>query len=462
MIVMKFGGTSVGNADAISQVASVVRQSLPRGPVVVVSAIAKITDALIRLAEEASRGTGSNTLQLVRSVHEHTSETLGIDHHVCAQELRDLEQLTVEVGGVPLDLKLLDLFQSFGERMCARIVAAKLSKDGIPARAYDAWDIGMITDNHFGHAEPLASSYALIKDAIAKMNDLPVVTGFIGKNEAGEVTTLGRGGTDYTTSIIGAAIGAEAIQIWKEVDGIMTMDPRIVPDARVVPELAFEEACELAYFGAKVLHPNTIMPAMKAHIPVEVRNTFRPELSGTTIVSTFAERANKSATLEALTITRPVTMLHVYSPEFFEGSGLMARIFSVLDKRRISVDVIATSVASVSLTMENNEHLEEIAQELSDIGEVSIEADKAIICAVGGSVNAAGVVGQMFSVLGEAGVAISVEMISQAAGGVSITFVVDEKDAEQAVKVLHKKYIEQAPSDLVRDLKDQRPGDANV
>ena len=347
-----------------------------------------------------------------------------------------------DLRGVPLDAKRLDLFQSFGERMCAKIVAAKLSNDGVTARAYNAWDIGMITDGRFGHAEPLASSYALIQEAIANINEVPVVTGFIGKTKAGEVTTLGRGGTDYTTSIIGAAIGAEAIQIWKEVDGIMTTDPRIVPEARVVPELAFEEACELAYFGAKVLHPKTIMPAMKAHIPVEVRNTFKPELPGTTIVSTFAERTNKSATIEALTIKRCVTMLHIYSPEFFEGSGLVARIFGALEKRRISVDVIATSVASVSLTIDDDEHLEEIAKELSDIGEVSIEAHKAIVCAVGGSVNAAGVVGRMFSVLGDASVAISVEMISQAAGGVSITFVVDEKDAEQAVKVLHKEYID--------------------
>ncbi len=440
MIVMKFGGTSVGDADAISHVASVVRQSLARKPVVVVSAMAKITDALIRLAEEASKRAGNDTLQLIRSVHEHTNESLGIDRHICAQELRELEKLVNEPA--KLDAERLDLFQSFGERMCAKVVAAKLSKDGMAARACNAWDIGMITDGHFGHAEPLASSYALIKEAIAKMDEVPVVTGFIGKTEAGDVTTLGRGGTDYTASIIGAAIGAETIQIWKEVDGIMTTDPRIVPEARIVPELAFEEACELAYFGAKVLHPKTIMPAMKAHIPVEVRNTFKPGLPGTTIVSTFAERANKSATLEALTIKRRVTMLHIHSPEFFEGSGLMARIFSALEKRRISVDVIATSVASVSLTIEHNGHLEEIAQELSGIGEVSVEADKAIICAVGGSVNAAGVAGQMFSILGDAGVSISVEMISQAAGGVSITFVVDEKDAEQAVKVLHKEFIE--------------------
>ncbi len=444
MIVMKFGGTSVGNAQAIAHVADVVQASRARTPIVVVSAIAKMTDALIRLAHESVEGKEGDMLNLIRSVHHQTIEDLGLSQNICAQELAELERLAGESRGKPLDVKQLDLFQSFGERMSARIVAAQLSKNGIASRAFDAWDIGMITDDHFGDAEPLPTSYAHMREAIAKIDEVPVITGFIGKTEAGAVTTLGRGGTDYTAAIIGAAVGAEVIQIWKEVDGIMTTDPRIVPEARVVPELAFEEACELAYFGAKVLHPKTIMPAMKAHIPVEVRNTFKPDLPGTTIVSAFAERKGKSATVEALTIKRNVTMLHIYSPEFFDGSGLMARIFSVLEAHRISVDVIATSVASVSLTIDHNDELETIAKELADTGEITIETGKAIVCAVGGSVNAAGVAGQMFGFLGSAGINISVEMISQAAGGVSITFVVEEKDAEQAVKVLHKEYIERA------------------
>ncbi|MFY9876677.1 MAG: hypothetical protein WAL20_13705, partial [Rhodomicrobium sp.] len=180
MILMKFGGTSVGNAEAILHVASVVRHSLGRKPVVVVSAMTKITDALIRLAEESTKGTGSETLKLIRSTHEQTSEALGIGRHICEPELHELEQLVCESRGVTLDAKRLDLFQSFGERMCAKIVAAKLSNDGIAARAYNAWDVGMITDDHFGNAEPLASSYALIKKAIANISEVPVVTGFIG------------------------------------------------------------------------------------------------------------------------------------------------------------------------------------------------------------------------------------------------------------------------------------------
>ena len=197
MIVMKFGGTSVGNAEAISQAASIVKQSLARKPVVVVSAMTKITDALMRLAEESSKGGGSETARFIRSVHERACETLGIDKRICTEELRELEQLANRWLGAPVDAGRLDLFQSFGERMCAKIVAAKLSGDGVPARAYNAWDIGMITDGRFGHAEPLASSYALIKDAIASMDETPVITGFIGKTEAGEVTTRGHRGRNH-------------------------------------------------------------------------------------------------------------------------------------------------------------------------------------------------------------------------------------------------------------------------
>jgi aspartate kinase len=215
--------------------------------------------------------------------------------------------------------------------------------------------------------------------------------------------------------------------------------PAPCPEAQVVPELAFEEAAELAYFGAKVLHPKTILPAMKAGVPVQVLNTFNPTGSGTTIVSSFADRKEKSHSVEALTFKKGVIAIHIYSPEFFDGSGLMAQIFNVFEKYATSVDVVSTSVASVSLTIDKDEHLEKIVQELKKVGSVEVERDKAIVCAVGGSVNAAGVTGRMFSALSESD--IPVEMISQAAGGVSITFVVNEKDAERALKILHKEYI---------------------
>jgi aspartate kinase len=326
-----------------------------------------------------------------------------------------------------------------GERMSAKIVAATLIKMDVNAKALPAWDIGMITDDNFGDAEPLPISSALIREKISAMKAVPIITGYIGKTKRGVITTLGRGGSDYSAALIGAALKAEAIQIWKEVDGIMTTDPRLVPEARVVPELAFEEAAELAYFGAKVLHPKTILPAMKAGVPVQVLNTFNPSGKGTTIVSSFAERKSKSHSVEALTFKKGVIAIHINSPEFFDANGLMARIFDIFEKYKTSVDVVSTSVASVSLTIDKDEHLEQIVQELKKVGAVLVERGKAIVCAVGGSINAAGVTGRMFSVLGENN--ISVEMISQAAGGVSITFVVNEDDAEKALKTLHSAFI---------------------
>jgi aspartate kinase len=335
--------------------------------------------------------------------------------------------------------KALDQYVSFGERLSARMVAATLAKKGVAATAYDAWDLGMITDEEFGGAEPLASSPALLRKKISALKVVPIITGYIGKTKRGAITTLGRGGSDYTAAVIGSALQAQAIQIWKEVDGILTTDPRRVPEARVVPELAFEEASELAYFGAKVLHPKTILPAMKAGVPVQVLNTFNPRGAGTTIVSSFAERREKSRTVEAMTYKKGITAIHVHSPEFFDGSGLMANLFKIFEAHRVSVDVIATSVAGVSLTIDTTDKIAALAKALGKLGSVTVEDHKAILCVVGGGVNAAGVAGRMFTVLGEH--KIPVEMISQASGGVSITFVVDESNADKALQVLHKEYI---------------------
>ena len=439
MLVMKFGGTSVGNAKSISQAAAIVKSRLKSRPIVVVSAVAKMTDCLIALCHESLKGSVSS-LETLKKTHEEIIADLGLDGDLLAPELRELEHL---IGATrkkkSIDKKTLDQFQSFGERMSAKIVAAHLNSVGIPSKAYPAWEIGMITDEKFGDAEPLAESYESMRRKLNSLKAVPVVTGFIGKTKKGRIVTLGRGGSDYSAAIIGAAVNAEAIEIWKEVDGVMTTDPRIVPQAKVVPELAFEEACELAYFGAKVLHPKSIIPAMKKGIPVKVLNTFNPKGKGTTIVSSFEERAKKSETIEAFTYKKNVTAIHISSPEFFDGNGLMARIFTLFEKYGTSIDIVSTSVVSVSITIDKVEHLGEIAKGLREIGEVEIVRDKAVVCAVGGRVNAAGVAGRMFSVLGKNN--ISVEMISQAASGISMTFVVDDKDAQKAIRVLHKEYI---------------------
>ena len=442
MLVMKFGGTSVGSAKAISEVAAIVKARLKQKPVVVVSAVSGVTDALIRLAEEATKGKGADLLSSIHGRHRDILLDLKMPETLCDKEFAELSELVKKTRKkkAKLTQKTLDAFKSFGERLSSLIVAEQLKKTGVPAHAFPAWELGMITNDVFGDSDPLPESSALLKKKISALKLVPVITGFLGKTKKGEITTLGRGGSDYTAAIIGAAIKAEAIQIWKEVDGFLTTDPRIVPEAKIVHELAFEEACELAYFGAKVLHPKTILPAMEKGIPVQVLNTFKPEGKGTTIVSSFEERRSKSHTIEALSRKKGITILHVRSPEFFDGSGLMARIFRVFEKHRTSIDLIATSVVSVSVTIDNEKYLQEILRDLRELGEVQIVQGKAILCMVGGSINAAGVAGRIFTTLGKH--EIPVEMISQAASGVSMTFVVDECDTERALRILHKEFIQ--------------------
>lgn len=437
MRVMKFGGTSVGNAERIRNVAEIVKGVVATRPVVIVSAVAGVTNELLAIAKEPSQKKRLAMVTSIRKKHEEIAYELGIDTEGITPLLKELEKLAK--GRQKKGAAGIDQYVSFGERLSAPLLAGTLQSMSVAAKAFPAWELGMITDDNHGHAEPLDSAHVTLKKKIEALSVVPIVTGYIGKTKKGAITTLGRGGSDYTAAVIGAALKADKIQIWKEVDGIMTTDPRLVPEARVIPELAFEEAAELAYFGAKVLHPKTILPAMKNNVPVQVLNTFKPEGAGTTIVASFAERRNKTETVEALTFKKGVTAIHIYSPEFFDGSGLMARIFSAFEKYRTSIDVVSTSVAGVSLTIDNDSHLPELVKALQKLGDVEVERGKAIVCAVGGAVNAAGVAGQMFTALGAAG--INVEMISQAASGISITFVVHESDAEKSLKILHKEYI---------------------
>lgn len=436
---MKFGGTSVGSAQNIAHVASIIAAHREQRPVVVVSALSKVTDMLIELADKSVKGRSSAILKKINKRHVEVLSCLGLPSSVCDDLLNDLKVLvTLTQKRQKLDRKTLDHFQTFGERLCARITASQLVKNGTPAKAFDAWELGMITTNRFGDAEPLPSAYATLRKKIEALRVVPVVTGFIGKTKDGFPTTLGRGGSDFAAAIIGAAIGAGKIQIWKEVDGILTTDPRVVPEARIIRELAYEEASELAYFGAKVLHPKTILPAMRRNIPVQVLNTFKPNEPGTTIVS-GESYAGKRESIEAFTSKKNVIAIHISSPDFFDGSGLMARIYDVFKKYRTSIDIVSTSVVSVSVTIDDDEHLSQIVKELTLIGSVTVERDKAIVCAVGGGVNTAGVAGRMFNVLGREG--IDVEMISQAAGGISVTFVVKNKEADRAVRTLHTEFI---------------------
>lgn len=441
----------MGSAEAMRKVIAIVKKPHKdaRASAVIVSAMSGVTNTLLSVAKLASKKDVSyrKILRELEKKHLDTLQELVGEKKEAQEKIAELfDHLDSTLLGVyrtrELSLATLDYVVSFGERLSAHLLTFALNSKKLHAEYLDARDV-VVTDDHFGSARvDFDATNKRIRSYFRKHELLQIVTGFIGATEDQRTTTLGRGGSDFSAAIFGAALSAKVIEIWTDVSGIFTADPRVVSAAKVVPELAFEEAGELAYFGAKVLHPKTILPAMRKKIPVKVLNTFAPADAGTTIVANFAERRKKSHTIEALTVKKPVMAIHITSPEFFDVNGFMARIFETFDKYRTSIDVVTTSVASVSVTVEDERQVSRIVRELEKLGTVSVERGKAIVCAVGGGVNAAGVAGKMFTVLGEN--KIPVEMISQEAGAVSITFVVSMKDAEKTLKVLHSEYVENA------------------
>lgn len=436
-IVMKFGGTSVGNAERIKNAADIVKSNYKKNPVVVVSAVTKITDALIKLANECSQGSGEKTLNHIKERHNEIIENLGVDKALLNEDINELENLSRKTKNKKiLDAKRLDLFQSFGERMSSKIVAAQLNKSKIKSKAFDSWKLGFVTDNEFGDAEPLDEAYSNLKSNIKKLNLVPVITGFIGKTKNGEITTLGRGGSDYTAAIVGAAIDSDEIQIWTDVNGIMSTDPKIVSNAKTIKRVSFAEASELAYFGAKVIHPKTILPAMKKNIPVKVLNSFEPKNKGTIILS----KSDKSSeAVKAIACKKNISLVHIESTRMLGAHGFLAKIFEVFNEKKKSVDVVSTSEVSVSLTVDSDENIDEILSSLKKIADAEVKKNKAIICVVGDGIGSTpGVAGRIFTALGSG--KINVEMISMGASEINITFIVDGNYAEKAVRTLHKEY----------------------
>ena len=437
MIVMKFGGTSVGNAERIANVANIVKSYIKRNPIVVVSAVAGITNTLIKLANECAQEKGEETLNNIKKVHYEIIEKLKIEGLLLKNEFDELSILVNKTkSNIDINNKILDYFQSFGERMSSKIVAEQLKKIGVKAQAFNSWEIGFLTNSEFGNAEPLEIAYTNLKNNIKKMNVVPVVTGFVGKTENGEITTLGRGGSDYTAAVIGAAVDADEIQIWTDVDGIMTTDPKIVGNAKTIGRISFAEASELAYFGARVLHPKAILPAMEKNIPVKVLNSFNPKNKGTIILN----KANKSKqTVKAIAYKKNITLINIGSKRMLGAYGFLARIFDIFKEYKKSVDVVSTSEVCISLTIDNAENIEKVIRKLKEIADVEVVRNKAIICVVGEEMShTPGIAGRTFTALGRN--KINIEMISQGASEINITFIVDGRDAEKAVKVLHKEY----------------------
>jgi aspartate kinase len=440
MIVMKFGGSSIAGAERIRHVAGIVRGELARTPVLVLSAMGDTTDLLLDAAERALRADGSEApLETMKQFHRQTIRDLGLGEVADQAPLfTELEKLLAGIALIKeLTPRTKDYLVSFGERLSVRIVAAYFNAVGIASRAFDAWDAGFISDSNYSKAWLLKKSWELIPEKLNPVLDaglLPVVTGFIARDEKGIITTLGRGGSDLSATVIGAACLADEVQVWKDVDGILTADPRIVPDARPLDAVTYEEAAELAYFGAQVLHPRAMQPCANSGTPVLVKNSFRPEAPGTRIVNAY----QKTRPVQAISSRKNVTLIDIVSTRMVGQYGFLAEVFSIFARQQISVDMVATSEVSISLTVDADQALEEGRRELERIAHVSIKTGKAIVTIVGDVCRSSEILRRAAEVCVKGNVQI--QMVSQGASKVNISFIVNDTEAGGVVKALHTEF----------------------
>lgn len=441
---MKFGGTSVGDVAAFERVFHIVSTQVVKHPVVVVSAMTKVTDALLAAFETAKKGDPSSA---AASLEPHFARHIDVAEQFISfgnrkafnEELsyarEELSDLLTRASRRSLPLSMLkDAIVSYGEQLSSRLLAEVLSSRGINARQFDSRRL-IMTDDEFGAAHPIIDEtneiVRLELGPSIKAGEVPVMGGFIAGNRAGETTTLGRGGSDYSAAIIAAALGASELQIWTDVTGVMTCDPRISPDARTIPVLSYEEAAELAYFGAKVLHPKTIKPAVDNAIPVRVCNTFKPDEIGTMIL---AESGHAPNTIKSIASKKSITMLRISSARMLGAYGFMSAVFQVFDRHRTVIDVISTSEVSVALTLDNSENIDKLVEDLRRLGDVEVESGYAVICVVGEGLRAStGLASKIFSTIED----VNVALVSHGASAVNLTFVVREADAPQVIKRLH-------------------------
>ena len=449
MIVMKFGGTSVESAAAIEQVASIVKARADRKPIVVVSAMGKTTNKLLAIANAAITGKREDFIHQLHDLRDfHSREARQVVPLAKRSELdRTLDdhfqEMTELVKGLAvlgeLTPRSIDAISSYGERLSSYIVALAFEHFGLPAAHVDSRRV-IVTDKRHTQAAPLFfETYKRLAATIPPIAQHKVVVmgGFIGSTEDGVTSTLGRGGSDFTAAIAGAGVNAEEIQIWTDVDGMLTADPTILPGGHRVKTISFAEAAELAYFGAKVLHPATVIPAIERNIPVLILNSRRPEVAGTRIVSKAVACTNA---VKSIACKRRITLVNIHSSRMFMAHGFLRRIFEVFDRYETPVDMIATSEVNVSLTIDNTAHMDRIRQDLSEFSEVSTEPDQAIVCLVGENIRyTPGVASRVFQALE----GVNIRMISQGASLLNLGVVVAEKDLRTAVEALHTEFFSQ-------------------
>lgn len=436
---MKFGGSSVANAERIKHVASIIKAYQQSRPAVVLSAMGDTTDHLLEASDDAVNG--KVDIERVAKLHRDTIAELDLDGSATEELLAELQQLLTGISMLKeLTKRTRDYLVSFGERLSVRIMAAYLKKQGIPARFYDAWDIGIVSDSCFMSAELLDEVWDNIPRYLSAYkkgedNQIPIVTGFIAKDKKGNITTLGRGGSDLTATIIGSSMGAEEIQTWKDVDGILTTDPRICKEAKPVPEVTYEEAQELAMFGAQVLHPRSMVPCRKTGTPVRVKNSYNIKSPGSIIVE---KHSGKVPPVCAITTVKHITLIDIVSSRMLGAAGFLAHVFNNFLKWNVSIDVIATSEVSVSLTVNTKADLSGLVSDLEQASEVTVHQGKAIVTIVCDAAHSSAILASGFGALSDEG--INVQMISQGASKVNISMIVDDDEADKTVQILHKAF----------------------
>lgn len=446
-VAMKFGGSSIANADRVDHVTQLIKDQIAAGyrpRAVVCSAMGKTTNSLLAAGDFALEGRVN--IDAIRTLHMAAIEQFDLPQHVRDEVTALLDECQDMLRGVSLlqelSPKSLDQLVSYGERCSVRIVAARLNQIGVPAQAVDSWDVGIMTDSNFGDAKLLPGYEKAVQDAFSSKIDpnvVAVVTGFIGKDPKGRITTLGRGGSDLSATAIGAACGLDEVQVWKDVDGILTADPRLVNNAIPVKAVSYEEAAELAYFGAQVLHPIAMQPAMKCGIPVRVKNSYNPSSEG----SVISEEHDDDRLVTAITCKRGVQLLDIHSTQMLGAYGFLSTVFGDLEKHKLSVDVLASSEVSVSLTFDKKQPQEDIDNAMRDLApyaSATLQKDRAILTLIADVDRSSEVLATVFRVFSAQD--IKVEMMSQGASKVNISFVLRNDQIDDAILNLHYCFFE--------------------
>ncbi len=441
---MKFGGTSVQNTEAFARVAEIVGGQQVFSPVVVTSAMSKVTDALLFAFETAKKGDFESAFASLKphfERHEQVSKDLTGENQQKAFRMeldfaeRELTDLLMRVSRRSLPLSMLkDAIVSYGEQLSSRLLAEVCKAKNLNARQVDSRRL-IVTDEEYGAATPVwDETERLIQlelQPLIEAGEIPILGGFISASRGGETTVLGRGGSDYSAALLGAALRAKEIQIWTDVTGVLTCDPRICAEAETINVLSYEEAAELAYFGAKVLHPKTIKPAVDYGIPVRVCNSHKSFERGTMILAESEIAPNK---IKSIAHKTGITIVRISSARMLGAYGFMSALFQIFERYRTAIDVISTSEVSVALTLDDTASIDPIVRELKRLGDVEIEHDNAVVCVVGeGLRTSSGLASKIFSTIED----VNISLISHGASSVNMTFVVKEEKVKEVIKRLH-------------------------